>query len=240
MQEVEEDNARLSQHLSQSNILIEDILHITPTNPAQPSHHPRHSELVAINLKLSLNSLLLHLFGGVAGASKEEPLRVRWIEAYFPFTSPSYEVEVFFRGKWLEILGCGVVRQATLDYAGRSRYSSSLPSFLHVSVDVPHKMGWAFGLGLERISMILNSIPDIRLFWSTDPRFLSQFSNADRKISTFKPYSKYPSCFKDVSFWLPLGEDNKKMHENDLCDLVRDVAGDLVEDVKMVSWFWGE
>ena len=37
-----------------------------------------------------------------------EPLRVRWIEAYFPFTTPSYEVEVFFRGKWLEILGCGV------------------------------------------------------------------------------------------------------------------------------------
>jgi phenylalanyl-tRNA synthetase alpha chain len=129
MKEVEEDNARLSQHLSQSNILIEDILHITPTNPAQPSHDPRHSELVAINLKLSLNSLLLHLFAGVAGATKEEPLRVRWIEAYFPFTSPSYEVEVFFRGKWLEILGCGVVRQATLDCAGRSRYSSSLPSF---------------------------------------------------------------------------------------------------------------
>jgi phenylalanyl-tRNA synthetase alpha chain len=96
-------------------------------------------------------------------------------------------------------------------------------------------MGWAFGLGLERISMILNSIPDIRLFWSTDPRFLSQFSGTDSKITTFKPYSKYPSCFKDVSFWLPLGEENKKMHENDLCDLVRDVAGDLVEDVKMVG-----
>jgi len=125
--EIEEDNARLSQHLSQSNILIEDIPHITPTNPAQPSHDPRYSELVAVNLKLSLNSLLLHLFAGVAGASKEEPLRVRWIEAYFPFTSPSYEVEVFFRGKWLEILGCGVVRQATLDRAGRSRDLSSLP-----------------------------------------------------------------------------------------------------------------
>jgi phenylalanyl-tRNA synthetase alpha chain len=120
MQEVEDDNARLSQHLSQSNILIEDIPHISPTNPVQPSHDPRHSELVAANLKLSLNSLLLHLFAGVAGASKEEPLRVRWIESYFPFTSPSYEVEVFFRGKWLEILGCGVVRQATLDRAGTS------------------------------------------------------------------------------------------------------------------------
>ena len=100
-------------------------------------------------------------------------------------------------------------------------------------------MGWAFGLGLERISMILNSIPDIRLFWSTDPRFLSQFQLAgtgrNGKITTFRPYSRYPSCYKDVSFWLPLEEGCKKMHENDLCDLVRDAAGDLVEDVKMAS-----
>jgi len=51
-------------------------------------------------LKLSMNSMLLHLFGGMAGgASKEDLLKVRWIEAYFPFTSPSYEVEVFFSGK---------------------------------------------------------------------------------------------------------------------------------------------
>ena len=89
--------------------------------------------------------------------------------------------------------------------------------------------------------MILNSIPDIRLFWSTDPRFLSQFQlsgtegNESQTITTFKPYSKYPSCFKDVSFWLPLEDGGKKMHDNDLCDLIRDVAGDLVEDVKMVN-----
>lgn len=117
MKAVEAHNAELSAHLNSSNIIIEDIPHITPANPVQPSHDPRYSEIVAINLKLTLNSLLLHLFGGISGATKEEPLRVRWIEAYFPFTSPSYEVEVFFRGQWLEILGCGVVRQATLDIA---------------------------------------------------------------------------------------------------------------------------
>ena len=77
--------------------------------------------------------------------------------------------------------------------------------------------------------MILFGIPDIRLFWSTDPRFLSQFS--EDKITAFKPYSKYPSCFKDVSFWLP----ERGLHENDFCDLVRDAAGDLVEDVEMVG-----
>jgi phenylalanyl-tRNA synthetase alpha chain len=130
MKEVEEENERLSLHLRQSNIVIEDIPHITPSNPAQPTHNPQHSGLVAKHLKLSLNSLLLHLFGGMAGASREEPLRVRWIEAYFPFTSPSYEVEVFFRGKWLEILGCGVVQQATLDRASMSRpYPITLSSF---------------------------------------------------------------------------------------------------------------
>ena len=91
-------------------------------------------------------------------------------------------------------------------------------------------MGWAFGLGLERIAMVLFSIPDIRLFWSEDPRFLSQFQQG--KINVFQPYSKYPSCFKDVSFWLP---QEKPLHENDFCDLVRDTAGDLVEDVKKVK-----
>lgn len=77
--------------------------------------------------------------------------------------------------------------------------------------------------------MILYSIPDIRLFWSQDPRFLDQF--APGKIEPFKPYSKYPPCYKDLSFWLP----QQGIHENDFCDLVRDAAGDVVEDVKMVS-----
>ncbi|KAF9052639.1 phenylalanyl-tRNA synthetase [Panaeolus papilionaceus] len=215
MQEVEDDNARLSSVLSEANIVIEDVPHIAPTNPVQPEHDPVFSELVAKNLKLSLNHLMLRVFGGVAGVTKQNPLRVRWIEAYFPFTSPSFEVEVFYQGKWLEILGSGVVRQATLD--------TSL---------VPNKIGWAFGLGLERIAMVLFSIPDIRLFWSTDERFLSQFDEG--KINAFKPYSKYPSCFKDVSFWVP---EHNPLHENDFCDLVRDTAGDLVEDVKQIDHF---
>ena len=79
--------------------------------------------------------------------------------------------------------------------------------------------------------MILYSIPDIRLFWSQDQRFLSQFSAG--KISKFELYSKYPSCYKDVSFWLP--ESRRDLHENDLCDAIRDAAGDIVEDVKMVN-----
>lgn len=92
-------------------------------------------------------------------------------------------------------------------------------------------MGWAFGLGLDRIAMILFGIPDIRLFWSTDERFSTQFTSG--KVTTFKPYSKFPPCYKDVSFWL--NEEERKWHENDFCDIVRDEAGDLVADVKLVS-----
>lgn len=215
MKEIEEDNERLAAHLDRSSIEIEDVPHLSPMNPCQPAHDPKHTELIAKNLKLSLNSLMLHLFGGRVGATAQNPLKVRWIEATFPWTTPSFEVEVFFRGKWLEILGCGVIYQPTLDNA-----------------NVSDKLGWAFGLGLERIAMVLYSIPDIRLFWSQDPRFLSQFKQGE--ITTFKPYSKYPACFKDVSFWLPKGQT---LHENDFCDLVRDIAGDVVEDVKLIDNF---
>ena len=130
IEQVKTDNESLSRHLDQSNIVIEDIPHISPTNPAQPTHDPAHSKLVALNLKLSINSLLLKLFGGGA---RDAPLQVRWIEAYFPFTSPSFEVEVLYQGKWLEILGCGVVQQLTFDNAGeeiRHSYRSYLTSTL--------------------------------------------------------------------------------------------------------------
>jgi phenylalanyl-tRNA synthetase alpha chain len=95
---------------------------------------------------------------------------------------------------------------------------------------VPDKIGWAFGLGLERIAMVLFGIPDIRLFWSDDPRFTSQFEAG--KISSFKTYSKQPPCYQDVSFWL---EEQNKFHENDFCEIVRDIAGDLAEETKLVS-----
>lgn len=85
--------------------------------------------------------------------------------------------------------------------------------------------------------MVLFSIPDIRLFWSQDDRFLSQFREGE--ISTFKPYSKYPECYKDLAFWLPeqAGEEavGKAWHENDFMEVVRDEAGDLVEGVQLVS-----
>mmetsp|Transcript_37934 Transcript_37934/g.72691 ORF Transcript_37934/g.72691 Transcript_37934/m.72691 type:complete len:454 (-) Transcript_37934:117-1478(-) len=167
-------------------------------------------ELAERELKRALEGMVAHLFGEV---------ETRWVDAYFPFTEPSFELEIFFQGEWLEVLGCGVMQQQILDSnAGEG------------------KKAWAFGLGLERLAMILFDIPDIRLFWTNDERFTSQF-----KAGCFQPggvgakfqsFSKFPPCLKDVSFWV-----NDKFTENNLCETVRNLGGDLVESVTLIDDF---
>ena len=206
-------------------------------NPLQSQHHSlEEAEAIAAHLKRSLELVVVEIFTRArqaairardSSAATDEPLQMRWVEAYFPFTSPSWELEVFWDGDWLEVLGCGIVAQ-------------SLP----IAAGVPDQLGWAFGVGLERIAMLLFSIPDIRLFWSEDPRFLSQFSAAS-SVARFVPYSRHPACYKDVAFWLGDvgssagggGSLTHAFHENDVMELVREVAGDVVEDVKLVDAF---
>ncbi|KAL5697698.1 phenylalanine--tRNA ligase [Ranunculus cassubicifolius] len=159
----------------------------------------------AAELKNTLEGLARHLFGDV---------EMRWVDAYFPFTSPSFELEIYFQEKWMEVLGCGVVEQEILKANGRT-----------------NNVAWAFGLGLERLAMVLFDIPDIRLFWSNDKRFTSQFSKGQLGLK-FKPFSKFPPCYKDMSFWI-----NDSFTENNLCEIVRGVAGDLAEEVKLIDDF---
>lgn len=194
-------------------------------------------ELVVADLKSTLDGLVRYLFGS--------DIQVRWIDAYFPFTHPSFEMEIFFQGEWLEVLGCGVVQPAILD-------GCSPPLTSGVT------NGWAFGLGLERLAMVLFDIPDIRLFWSEDARFIDQFAKVKEDLHAtngvfkpikFQPFSKYPPCFKDVSFWVPeevaaniadadaASCGTVAFHENDFCSLVREIAGDLVEDVTLIDSF---
>lgn len=87
-------------------------------------------------------------------------IEVRFRGSFFPFTEPSMEVDVLFRGKWLEILGCGMVDPAVLT---------------NVGIDPEKYAGFAAGFGVERFAMIIHDIPDIRLLYQSDWRFLSQF-----------------------------------------------------------------
>ncbi|XP_014888692.1 phenylalanine--tRNA ligase, mitochondrial-like [Poecilia latipinna] len=122
--------------------------------------------------------------------------------------------------------------------SGEVVLSSGLLSFCVCvfSAGAGNKLGWAFGLGLERLAMILYSIPDIRLFWSRDERFLKQFRVDDIQTPIcFQPFSKYPPFHNDISFWLPDAAD--RFTENDFYDLVRSVGGDLVEKVTLVDDF---
>nr|XP_033790664.1 phenylalanine--tRNA ligase, mitochondrial isoform X11 [Geotrypetes seraphini] len=111
---------------------------------------------------------------------------------------------------------------------------TKLISHLFGETGAHDKIGWAFGLGLERLAMILYEIPDIRLFWSEDERFLKQFyvTHIDQPVK-FQPLSKYPPVINDISFWLPL----EGYSENDFYDLVRNIGGDLVEKVALFDEF---
>ena len=204
-------------------------------NPLQPEHSLAEAEAIARHMKRSIENVVVKIFSeakkaaiasGDQSAASSEPLKVRWVEAYFPFTSPSWELEIWWQDDWLEVLGCGVVLQGLLKNA-----------------NVPSQLGWAFGIGLERIAMLLFDIPDIRLFWSKDKRFLDQFSDAG-PIKRFAPFSRHPECYKDISFWTSKpgssaggGGASQELHENDVMEIVRKHAGDLAEDVRLVDEF---
>jgi phenylalanyl-tRNA synthetase alpha chain len=127
--EVWEDLQKLPSH----RLAVEDP---NPTihpdrNPLQvPYHKQEEVEAIAAHLKRSLEGVVVEIFSKAREAAiaagegqaidPEEPLRVRWVEAYFPFTSPSWELEVFWQGDWLEILGCGVIKQDILTKSGNA------------------------------------------------------------------------------------------------------------------------
>ena len=103
-------------------------------------------------LKGLLNDFLEDFFG------REVELRFR--PSYFPFTEPSAEVDIRWDKSWLEVLGCGMVHPNVLEMVG---------------VDTKKYSGFAFGLGVERMAMLKYDIPDLRLFFENDYRFLKQF-----------------------------------------------------------------
>ncbi|EPZ35477.1 phenylalanyl-tRNA synthetase [Rozella allomycis CSF55] len=176
----------------------------------QECHSVDEVKKVVTDLKSQLTAIIRNLYGDV---------ETRWINTYFPFTQPSFELEIKFRGEWLEVLGCGVIRQEILNNAGKG-----------------HMIGWAFGIGLERLAMSLFDVPDIRLFWSKDPRFMTQFERNGLKTK-YQPFSSFPAITRDISFFSP---NSFPIPENDLMDVVRNHGSDLVESVYKFDEFHHE
>lgn len=153
-------------------------------------------------LKEMLHGLITYLFGDC---------KYKLNPDYFPFTNPSFEIEVEYNGKFMEVLGCGIVEKAILESNG------------YVG-----KQAIACGLGLDRLAMIFSEIPDIRYLWSTHERFLGQY--ADGIITKFVPYSTLPNITKDISFYVDnsqvmINQDNtfNWLGENDFLEKLRDI-----------------
>jgi len=172
---------------------------------------PQSTPIVPEDLKQALGEIVKAVFG------PETAYRVN--DDTFPYTDPSFEVEVNVkgtaaegpaRGEWLEVLGSGMPKQSVLEKMGLTGYH-----------------GWAFGFGLERLAIISMALPDIRLLWSTDERVKKQLVLGN----VYQEVSKYPPVLRDISFIVP-----KTFVVNDYFDMVREVVGDeLVEEVELLD-----
>lgn len=197
------------------------------------SHYPIFHQMEGVG-KVPLNvdpikELINILSGLVKYLFPNNEFRVN--DDYFPFTSPSFEIEVKYNDNWLEVLGCGVMHN---DIVKNNNLDGNY---------------WAFGLGIDRLAMILFDINDIRYLWSQHPRFLDQFrKNSDsnnNKIIKFKPFSKLPSQSKDISFWIPNdkikindGIKSQWLDENDFFGLIREQCGEWIESVTLMDEFY--
>lgn len=108
--------------------------------------------LTFADLRGTVKEFLRQMFG--------EDLEVRFRASYFPFTEPSAEVDVQWQGRWLEVLGCGMVDPNVLKAVG---------------YDPERYTGFAAGFGVERFAMVLHQMDDIRRLYASDLRFLRQF-----------------------------------------------------------------
>ena len=111
-------------------------------------------EISFANLKGVVQDFLQRFF-------EQDDLQVRFRPSFFPFTEPSAEMDMSWKGGWLEIGGCGMVHPNVLK---------------QVNIDSEKYLGFAFGLGVERLAMLRYGVNDLRLFFESDLRFLKQFN----------------------------------------------------------------
>jgi phenylalanyl-tRNA synthetase alpha chain len=158
------------------------------------------------DLKNTLAEIARAIFGN--------DVEFRFYDHQFPYTDPSFEMEAFINGKWVEMLGSGLPRKTVLSNFGLEGYN-----------------GWAFGFGLERLAIASMTLPDIRLLWSEDERVKKQLKLGQK----FVEVSKYPPVVRDISFVV-----HNTFIPNDYFDTVREIAPNMVEQVELIDKYENE
>ena len=128
---------------------------------SDPTHSPMFHQLEGLYIDENIN--FCHLKGILERFVSDyfqKETETRFRPSYFPFTEPSAELDIKFRGKWLEVLGCGMVHDNVLK---------------NVGINSKKYSGFAFGLGIERFAMLKFDIRDLRSFYENDLSFLRQF-----------------------------------------------------------------
>jgi len=131
---------------------------------SDPTHSPMFHQIEGLCVEKNIN--FCHLKGFLTDFIKEffdnKKIEIRFRPSYFPFTEPSAEIDIKFKNKWLEVLGCGMVHPNVLK---------------NVKIDSKIFSGFAFGLGIERLAMLKYGISDLREFFENDLSFLNQFES---------------------------------------------------------------
>lgn len=143
-------------------------------------------------------------------------IKYRFNKDTFPYTDPSLEMEVEIAGRWIEVLGCGIMTDTIIKNLGLNPEEWS---------------NWAFGFGLERLAIISMDLPDIRLLWSEDERVINQLKLGNK----FTEVSKYPPIVRDISFVVP-----NTFIPNDYFDFVRESIPEIVEQVSLLDKYENE
>jgi phenylalanyl-tRNA synthetase alpha chain len=168
------------------------------------------------SIKTMTQTDLEEALGNIAKAVFGPSVKYRLNPDTFPYTNPSLEMEIELDGNWIEVVGCGVVKDSVLEKLG---------------VDPKNYTGWAFGFGLERLAISSMELPDIRLLWSEDERVKKQLKLGEK----FVEVSKFPPITRDISFIV-----EKTFVPNNYFDLIREIGGDLIEQVELLDKYENE